>query len=81
MKNEKSNFGFFLMKIMVNFEAFDWNFSLSTNPEIEGRVTILLSINSIIMRPNSFQQPSVYNILPLLFILKSLINKILLYAI
>ena len=33
------------------------------------------------MRPNSFQQPSVYNILPLLFILKSLINKILLYAI
>ena len=45
MKNEKSNFGFFLMKIMVNFEAFDWNFSLSTNPEIEGRVTILLFIN------------------------------------
>lgn len=42
MKNVKSNFGFFLMKIMVNFEAFDWNFSLSTNPEIKGRVTTII---------------------------------------
>ena len=32
MKNRKSNFGF--SYIMANFEAFRWNFSSSTNPEI-----------------------------------------------
>ena len=32
MKNRKSNFGF--SYIMANFEAFRWNFSSSTSPEI-----------------------------------------------
>ena len=34
MKNGKSNFGFSYIKNLANFEAFRWNFSSSTNPEI-----------------------------------------------
>ena len=40
MKNRKSNFGFLYTQNMANFEAFQWNFSSSTNPEF-GRSVVL----------------------------------------